>query len=43
MKTYKYKNATVYVSGEINKERLKKATIQFVKKAYQYKALKEKH
>lgn len=32
MKTYKYKNATVYVSGEINKERLKKLLFSLLKK-----------
>lgn len=31
MKTYKFKNATIYVHGKIPKERLRKATIQLVK------------
>lgn len=40
MKTYKYKNATVYVNGEVNKERLRKSTIRFFKKAYECKKIK---
>lgn len=37
MKTYKFKNATIYVYGEINKERLQKATIELFKNSYRYK------
>ena len=32
MKTFKYKNATIHVRGEVDKEKLKNATIQFLKK-----------
>lgn len=37
MKTFKYKNATINIRGEVDKERLKNATIQFLKKSYRYK------
>lgn len=37
VKKYKFKNAIVYVYGEISKERLKEATIKFLKKTYKYK------
>lgn len=40
METYKYKNATIHVRGEVDKEKLKKATIQFLKKTYKYKQMK---
>lgn len=36
MKTYKFKNATIYVHGEASKERLQKATIQLVKGLRKY-------
>lgn len=37
MKKYRFKNATIYVHGEINKERLRKATIKLVKDSQKYK------
>lgn len=37
MKVYRFKNATIYVRGEVNKERLKKATIKLVKDSHKYK------
>jgi len=37
MKTYRFKNATIYVHGEVDKERLKKATIKLVKDSRKYK------
>lgn len=37
MKTYRFENATIYVYGEVNKERLKKATIKLVKDSQKYK------
>lgn len=37
MKTYRFKNATIYVHGEVNKERLRKATIKLVKDSRKYK------
>ncbi len=37
MKVYRFKNATIYVRGKINKERLKKATIKLVKNSNKYK------
>lgn len=40
MKTFRYKNATIHIRGEVDKERLKAATIQFVKKSYRYKRAK---
>lgn len=40
MKTYKFHNATIYVHGEINKERLKNATINLIKNSYKYKKSK---
>ena len=42
MKTYKYKNAIIHVRGEVDKERLKNATIQFLTKAYRYKRMRER-
>jgi hypothetical protein len=41
MRTYEFKNATIYVHGEINKERLRKATIKLVKDSQNYKLRKE--
>lgn len=40
MKTYKFKNATIYVHGEINRERLKKSSIQLIKNAHKSKIVK---
>ena len=40
MKTFKYKNATVHIRGDIDKEKIKNATIQFMKKTYRYKKTK---
>lgn len=40
MKTFKYKNTTIHMRGEVNKEQLKNATIQFLKKSYKYKKMK---
>ena len=40
MKTFKYKNATINVRGEVDKEKLKNATIQFLTKTYRYKRAK---
>lgn len=40
MKTFKYKNATIHVRGEVDKEKLKNATIQFLTKRYRYKKAK---
>lgn len=37
MKTYRFKNATIYVHGAVDKERLKKATIKLVKDSHKYK------
>ena len=42
MKTFKYKNATINVRGEVDQERLRNATIQFLTKTYRYKLTKEK-
>ena len=41
MKTYKFDNATLYVYGEVNAERLKKATIKFFKDCHKSKLHKE--
>lgn len=41
MKTYKYKNATINVRGDVDKERFKNATIQFLTKTYKFKRVKE--
>ncbi len=41
MRTYKFENGTIYVHGDVDKKRLKKATIQLIKKARQYKASKK--
>lgn len=38
MKTYKFNNATIYVHGEVSKERLRKATIQLIKSKRKYEA-----
>lgn len=40
MKTYKYQNATIHIYGDVDKERLKNAAIQFIKKSYRYKKMK---
>lgn len=37
MKTYRFKNATIHVRGEVDKERLRKATIKLVKDSRKYK------
>ena len=37
MKKYRFKNATIYVHGEVDKERLRKATIKLVKDSRKYK------
>lgn len=42
MKTYRYKNATIHVRGEVDKEKLKDAVIQFMTKSYRYKVMKER-
>ena len=39
MKTYRFKNATICVYGEVNKERLRKATIQLIKQSRKYKIM----
>lgn len=41
MKTYRYKNATIHVRGEVDKEKLKNAAIQLLTKSYRYKIAKE--
>lgn len=41
MKTYRFKNATIHVHGEVSKERLRKATIRLVKDSYKYKSNQE--
>ena len=42
MKTFRYKNAIIHVRGEVDKDKLKDATIQFLTKTYRYKLTKEK-
>lgn len=37
MREYKFKNCMVYVRGDISKERLEKATLNFMKKVQKYK------
>lgn len=37
MKVYRYENATVYIYGEVNKERLRKATVELIKGAQKCK------
>lgn len=37
MKTYRFKNATIYVHGEVSKERLRRATIKLIKDSRKYK------
>lgn len=37
MKTYRFKNATIYVHGEVSKEKLRKATIKLIKDSRKYK------
>lgn len=41
MKEYRFENATIYVHGELNKERLRKATIRFVTQSRKCKMLKQ--
>lgn len=40
MRTFKYKNATINVRGEVDKEKLKDAAIQLLTKSYRYKCKK---
>lgn len=42
MREYKFKNGVVYVCGNINKERLEKSTVVFMKKVQKYKLMKRK-
>lgn len=42
MREYRYKNGTVYVHGEVDKERLKKAMTRFMRNVYKYRAEKER-
>lgn len=42
VKTYKYKNATIHVRGEVDKEKLRNATIKFLTKVYRVKRMKER-
>lgn len=42
MKTYRHKNATIHVRGEVDREKLKNAAIQLLTKSYRYKLKKEK-
>lgn len=42
METYKYKNATIHVRGEVDKEKLKNAAIQLLTKKHRYKMTKER-
>lgn len=37
MRVYKFENATIYVHGTVNKERLRKATVKFIKNSYRHK------
>lgn len=41
MKTYRYKNATIHVRGEVDKEKLKNAAIRLLTKQYRIKKAKE--
>ncbi len=41
MKTYKFDNATIYVRGEVNEERLKEATVRFFRNIQKSKAHRE--
>ena len=41
MKTYRHKNATIHVRGDIDKEKLKNAAIQILTKAHRIKRAKE--
>lgn len=36
MKTYKFRNATIYVYGDVSKERLRRATINLIKQSQKY-------
>lgn len=41
MKEYRFENATIYVYGELDRERLRKATVRFAKRSCKYKMLKQ--
>lgn len=45
MKQYRYKNAIINISGEVDRKKLEEATIRFIKKADKCKKnkLKEKN
>lgn len=40
MKTFKHKNATIHVRGEVDKEKLKNAAIKLLTKKCRYKQVK---
>ena len=40
MKTYRYKNATIHMRGDVDKEKLKNAAIKLLTKKYRYKQVK---
>jgi len=42
MKQYKYNNAIINISGEVDQEKIREATVIFLKKADKCKKAKEK-
>lgn len=42
MKIYKYKDATIYIRGDVDRDTLEEATIKFMKKAYKCRKNKAK-
>ena len=42
MKIYKYKDATIYIRGDVDRDTLEEATIKFMKKAYKCRKNKTK-
>lgn len=42
MKQYKYNNAIINISGDVNQEKIREATVIFLKKADKCKKAKEK-
>ena len=42
MEVYKYKNATIRVRGDVDKEKLKNAAIKLLTKKHRYKLAKER-
>lgn len=41
MKTYKFQNGTIYVYGKLNRDRMRRATIELIKGSYKCKSTRK--